>query len=363
MNFNPLIEERQFPDFAVSWAGPGPRAGTFAFGSEDGDVRLTDQMLVGTDRLEKAAPSGEAINGIAFLGQWMAVSTRHEIAVWSLPGKEGPTESTGAHLLCGSHGVVAVSEGDFLAPLGRQGLMLYRAEECLAQKASNVCGTPSAYFYRAIGLRRQDGRDVIACALRQQGIGLLQLEEEGQLQNLQSRTFNGLDVVDICSIATPGRSSAWAALGKDGTIVLFRDARQDEKPLAFGYDVIKGIAYRILSASGYLFVLTSKALYAIADLIDKNGGVKEPGLESPVLTLPMEAVDASVAHEQWVLVTLSDRVLRIDAGQLRFVPSEDDSRDVRAVVARRLSPTWREEAIPQLTLSRKLKPSDLQLAS
>ena len=72
-----------------------------------------------------------------------------------------------------------------------------------------------------------------------------------------------LDIIDTCSLEN---SLAVAALGKDGTILVFRDILKDRKPHLTKFKTIHGTAYRILHSRGHLFVLTSKGFYVLANL-------------------------------------------------------------------------------------------------
>ena len=67
------------PIFEVSWAGGSPGQPGYWFGSDDGRVQfmsLDGAELIGPYAI---APSEEAVNGIAFAGGLMAVSTRNDV--------------------------------------------------------------------------------------------------------------------------------------------------------------------------------------------------------------------------------------------------------------------------------------------
>ena len=113
-----------FPDFDISWAGLArPWREGFCFGSEDGRIKFTEfDSPEGPDPIV-VAESREAINGVAFSGAMMAVSTRGEVVFWhvsdsSTEGYESRTFAAGAH------GVTVTPMGTFVAPLGIDGLLI-----------------------------------------------------------------------------------------------------------------------------------------------------------------------------------------------------------------------------------------------
>src|SRR5947209_7947766 len=75
---------RRFRDFEVTWAGPGRMSGEFCLGSEDGRIIMTADDLTQPMALkESPVPSGEAINGVAFLNNLIVLSTRSEVVFMS----------------------------------------------------------------------------------------------------------------------------------------------------------------------------------------------------------------------------------------------------------------------------------------
>ena len=67
------------PDFAVSWAGANPFGDGFCFGSETGQLVLTDIRGRQIIALGTATESNEAVNGVAFSQGWLAVTTRADV--------------------------------------------------------------------------------------------------------------------------------------------------------------------------------------------------------------------------------------------------------------------------------------------
>src|SRR4051812_36621675 len=84
-----LISSIQLRDFDACWAGGTLGGRGFCFGSDDGRFLLTDHDGRPQDKPEPVVRGAEAINGIAFLDRRMAVSSRSEINIFTLPPERG----------------------------------------------------------------------------------------------------------------------------------------------------------------------------------------------------------------------------------------------------------------------------------
>jgi hypothetical protein len=344
----PLMVSYHFPDFEVSWAGNYPWKRGFCFGSEDGRLLFSKQDgqgELGPSGIQ--APSHEAINGVAFLEDSIAISTRSDVSFVTPPqnGRKGFLSGEPR----GAHGIIATKSGYFVAPLGRSGLLLVKPEAGPQQPVA-TCGESLDFdFYRVISIPVQNS-ELLVCALRKGGVAALPVLANGDKRPISSITFPGLDVVDVCPLGEGLNTPAAAALGKNSGLILFRDAFSDRNPVTFAFDDIRGTAYRVFCDHGNLFVLTSKALYVLARLaqrfLDGEDVAHQP---TPVRTLPLEAVDANLAGDHWLLVVLPDRVLRIDLEQLVSQSSNgqpvEDKGEIRPIPA---TPDWnsnQEEAM------------------
>ncbi len=117
------IREISLPDFEVSWAGVSPGRPGAWFGSDDGRIQF-----IGLDGAESIgphaiAPSEEAVNGIAFAGGFMAVSTRSDVTFLEIPGLRTDHVSRTV-FRGGAHGVTSTHDGCFIAPMGQRGILL-----------------------------------------------------------------------------------------------------------------------------------------------------------------------------------------------------------------------------------------------
>jgi hypothetical protein len=299
----------RFPDeFEVCWAGEfsvPSSSPLFCFGSVDGKLQFASEDLT---RLVEGKSDGsvsrEAINGVARVETWMAVSTRREVNFWSTSGTHG------RFLPQGAHGITTTASGYFIAPLGRTGILTVKPP--IGDDTTPVAHTPgdgSLYIYRVVCLGSSGSKEVLVCAARHAGIIAGEFSESQETQTMKTAAFSNLDVVDICPLCPELDSLAVAALGRDGSLVLFRDVLTDKKPKTFKFQSIRGTAYRIICRRGDIYVLTSNGLFVLAKLGSRfvEGEAMEGAL-TPVMPLPMEAIDMNLAWGRWLLVVLVNEV-------------------------------------------------------
>jgi hypothetical protein len=344
----PLIVPFKFPGFAISWAGPGGREEDFCFGSEDGRLQFTTVDGVAIGGFVSGEENPEAVNGVAFIGPVIAVSTRNEVTFWTLP-RPGSKEAQRAVFPCGAHGIVATAEGFFVAPLGRTGLMKARAGREEEQPVTVSRATHQTFdYYKVISLHSYGRPEVLACAARFGGVVGTELVQENGRGQISSMTFPGLDVVDVCSLGTGVIPPAVAAVSRNGTLVLLGDVLHDRSPITMRFEDIPGIAYRVFSAQGSLFLLTSTGLYVLAGLTQRFlAGEAVDRTPTPVRAIPLEAVDANLCGERWLLVVMPDGALRFDLSLLiGNHPAGGPVEEPRAAKPTPIDPRWevREEA-------------------
>ncbi len=342
-----LLSLIQLKDFEISWAGPDPYGDGFCFGSESGQLVFTDsEGNLFPDQADKPLSSGEAINGVAFIQHWMAISTRHEVRVFTLSRHEGERIRC-AELPVGAHGIIASPSGHFLAPLGCTGILFCKPKDGPEQTLTISSGPQEIYIYRLVVLHAANGDEVIACAARRSGVAAMEFKGAGEGHTLHVFGSEGLDVVDVCPLAgdSPG---GVVAIGKDGTILLFRNVLTDRNPIAVRYPSLQGTPYRLLSTRGYLFLLTSAGLYVIADLINRSLNGNGQDKATPVLFVPMEAVDAYLGGNQWVLIVMPDGVLRFDVELLqRNKPADLAQGELKELHPALMNHPWRRQELPR----------------
>jgi hypothetical protein len=297
--------------FEVCWAGPSPLGAGLCFGSTDGRVLFAGEDGCPQRPPGKGSESREAINGVVCAGTWVVVSSRGDVNFWPLPGTEGG-DSEGCVLPYGAHGIGTTARGQVIAPLGRNGIMIVEPP-FTPETSITALGEEGLYVYRVISLLSPSGTEVLACAARKGGVAAGAFSVSHTM-TMRTATFSGLDVIDICPLDLGARSLAAAALGRDGSIILFRDVLADDKPVTVKFRKVQGTAYRLLSHGGELYVLTSKGLYVLGKLASRFlARALSADVVTQILTVPMDAFDANLVPERWLLVVLPHEVRRFDA--------------------------------------------------
>jgi hypothetical protein len=297
-----------FPkEFELCLAAPNPVPGMYryVFGSTTGDVRFTD----GTSRDGKVLSGKdgrEAINGVAYSNNSFATSSRGEIVLRSGFIPDAKHVDVGV-IHGGAHSIAALPSGGFVAPRGNAGLLLIYPED-KAIPITNLTseGPVGRYYYRAVAFPGPNGADVIACANRREGVGFT-VHVRDHVEPMAVCKYEAIDVVDVCPIRA-GDHPGVVALGRDGTTMLFPNTQPRTNPVTLKFNAIEGTAYRVLVSCGHLFLLTSRALYMLAGLIDRflNGG-RMDRINASIFVMPMDdAVDASICHDQYVAVVAAD---------------------------------------------------------
>jgi hypothetical protein len=163
------------------------------------------------------------------------------------------------------------------------------------------------------------GRDLLVCAGRRGGLGVTQVEWGETSHHLRYALFDGTDIVDVCRLDPDPRSSAIAALGRDGSLFFVRNALNElERVSTVKFRSVTGTAYRVLRGSNDVFVLTSAGLFVLSDLVRRF--IERPTEEevnTDILALPMDAVDFSIVNDRWLLLVMPDEVLKGDLEEIR----------------------------------------------
>jgi hypothetical protein len=303
--------------FEPSWAGPNPFVSGFCFGSEDGVVALTDESGNVIDEPQLMSSSHEAISGVAGFDRFLAACTRQELAVWALPERTGE-KTTVATLQQGAHGVIASSSKQFVAPLGHAGLMMVKPS---ADQQSVFSVYPfddgEIDIYQTQELPSAGPRHFFATACRSKGVGLIEYCSEKETLEFESGNFPGLDVIDVATAGNAEYPNAVVAAGIGGEVLLFRDIVNHEAPILLDYKKkFAGKTYRILTARGHIFVLTSKAMYVLGGVASR---LTQPTLDerdAPIMTIPMQAIDANICADRWLLAVMHKEVRRYDIRQI-----------------------------------------------
>jgi len=171
-----------------------------------------------------------------------------------------------------------------------------------------------------------DYNDVLVSAVRSGGIVAGELSVDARSLRASTIAPDGIDVVDICGLSN---SLATAALGRNGTLMLFQDILSDTEPRSLKFSSIEGVAYRLMCARGHIFVLTSKGFYVLANLAKKflEGQIHDRNAMQ-IVSMKMSAVDANVFKNEFVyIVNDESSVYRIDLSEVENDISNIDQKE------------------------------------
>jgi hypothetical protein len=306
-------------DFDVCWAGPDlvDPGGGLCFGSTDGKLLFLDiegQPIVVPGKGVTGSVSGEAINGVARVDTWIGVSTREEVNFWPLEGTPGG-HTKGVVAPYGAHDITSSAQGYFVAPLGKNGIMVMQPPSDRSARVKAFSSDEAGlYAYRiAILPPSPAGTEVIACASRRGGVVVGEFAAGRQTLNLKRAALPGFDAVDICALDHQTGSTAIAALGRDGSLAFFQDRLVNNKPITLNFRSLQGVAYRIFSSRGDIHILTSKGLFVLGELAGRFLRKELTSeVNTPVRMSLLEAVDANLVDNRWLVVVMLDMVAKFD---------------------------------------------------
>ncbi len=159
-------------------------------------------------------------------------------------------------------------------------------------------------FYKLVPLGTFEGKDVISCALRYDGWATLLRDSVSGTLSVHSH--DELDVVDVCSIASPQFPFATAVLGIDRSLYFLRNAMEPQDGTTLRLDSLRGVAYQVFSSRGHVILLTSEYIYIFKDLVSRFLGGHRVGGRSSLFEIPLEAVDAYSVCDRWIIVIMPD---------------------------------------------------------
>ncbi len=297
--------------------------------------------------MEGVSASAEAVNGVAHSQHWTAVTTRADInLIGPCPGPDAPNPAV--VIDCGAHGVAAAPSGLFVVPLRRSGVM-YLKPGARPEDPVMIAPTEKAglNLYRVLPLPGDNGNDLIVCAGRRGGVGVIRFGEDLKTHSLSTLRFDDLDVVDVCALAGTENPRAVAAVGRDGTVILFQDILHQNTPKLMRFRGVGGTVYRILSARGAIFLLTSEGLYVLGNLTEglAKGGWTAP-ITTDVLPLPIAAADANLVGDKWLVAVGVSEMFRFDLENLATMkPGIQEPEQHAAPEAILTHPRWQEASI------------------
>ena len=298
-------EGHRFIGEQVSWAGDCPWTDGLCLGTESGNLYLP---APGADHQgEGITPvkiTSDAVNGVAFVGQHIAVTSRNEVEIGYLIDVAEPQIERCPHTFRGgSHGVVSSTQGLFLAPIGVDGVLLMtpdnnRGVEALIARQSDR----SLNFYRLVRLGSGPDGEVFACAAR--GDGLLAFSIDGGLPSgpLVGHHFGGSDIVDVCPLGDSRCPLAAACVSRNRDIFFVRNVLEERAPFALGYRELDGAAYSLRSAQGHIFLLTDSYFVTLPELGRKFLAGESLDANVAVSLIRTDAADAFLWADRSILL-------------------------------------------------------------
>jgi hypothetical protein len=294
---------RIIPVTDSTWAGEGPLPGSYCLGTENGSVFYCVETAEGTAVKDCGQLAEEAINGIAFLGPYVGLSTRSEVLIYehTAQGFNRIFSSPG-----GAHGILALPTGKFFAPAGTDGLFCVDLDAPPDRRYwYDFPPGNSLNFYSLTRLGQRPGNEVLGCAAQTDGLLAIQVAA-GQAHNrISGWSVPGMDIIDVCSLNSDEHPLAVAAFAFDRSIVFTRDLLSQEAPAAVRFDKVRGTPYSIRSVQGHIFVLTNREIVVLPGLASRF--LRGEHITNPIryLAHPVEAVDIFVTKAQELLI-LSD---------------------------------------------------------
>ena len=327
----------------VTWVGPSPFAGGISLGFDDGSIMFSDVATGRSEGLrQQVSEAKEAINGIAAIGtSSLAVSTRSDVTFIQL---DDPAKDTRVVFAGGAHGVISTQSGYFVAPLGMRGLLIVKPDASNDQEFNVITSTKNnLYFYRVVTLRDTAGTEFLVSANRGNGVGVRRFHGEQDGRSIHTMRFEGLDVVDVCSVSSGSLSAV--AISSRGEVLWLKDASKRDEPLVMQLTGIEGQVYRVLATTQHLFVLSSKALYVWSYLVESVLVNQEFARQSSPHVRYLEAVDMSLLNDDSLMLVMGtntiegfkiDDIIR-DSSSLSSISKLED-----------FTPRWVSEDVEQI---------------
>ena len=257
----------------------------------------------------------EAVNGVAFCGDFIGVSTVGEI-VLGVRSKIG--RQTHHTFDRGAHGIITAAQGGFLACLGDDGV-LFVDPKTNQTKPLKISEFPT-YFYKLASINANERDETFVAAMGDHG--LLSFSHGRAGFDNDGRIFHGaqIDFIDVCSIANSNHPFAFAALGSDGELILSKGINgQDTSKFDFGFPDCA--AYEMRFANGVLFLLFSDRLLVMRNFVQRFLADDDMKQAQKIIEISIDASDLFVVDDSlWLLV--GDGAQEFSIGKIL---QEDDS--------------------------------------
>lgn len=304
----------------ISWCGEYAATGALCFGLENGWFVVPPERPTGEPRFLETGAT-EPINGVAFAGRHVALTTRGEVIVLERRDDPAQVEIHRLDHAGGAHDVAAAAGREaFVAAIGPDGLLI-ATPSARGPVELQVGQGPDRPFNccRIVRLAGAPGEDVFAVAARTDGLLIARPFQEDA--PLVSRRFPGHDVVDVRPLHDPEFPRAALCVSRERGLFFLEDVLSDDPPVGIVYQDVQGVAYSIAVVAGHVFLLTDREFLTF------------PGLASrflrdrPSLRRPLGVMATS--SDAFELAAFRDKVLLLEDG----AAVEYDAADLAGVGA------------------------------
>ena len=317
----------------ISWAGECPWTKNLCFGCEDGKLIIPPAEFEPQDEnTAKLHVAGDAINGIAFLGDAVGITSRSGVLIGYRKDAKGSCLDAYKHTFKGgAHGIVGSRQNAFLAPIGIDGLLMVNL--LAGRGISNWIVRNHEMrlnFYRLVRLGEGPGGEVFACASRRDGLLAASFADGTLAGPLIGHHFDGHDIVDVCPLYDRQFPLAAVCVSRNQGIFFVRNILENQAPVALGYDELKGTAYSLLSAQGHVFVLTDEEFIVLPNLANRFLRDEELASNVEITTMPTDASEIFLRNGESVLLLEDSIVIEYEISELLKHMANTDAITSRA---------------------------------
>ena len=311
------------PGQKLTWAGEGFQSDRFLFGTDnglvlecgiDGSLQNMHSVRIGND--------DEAINSIAFSfdenALHLAATTRTDIILNSFSINEPRRAIWNAGF--GAHGITCTKANWFIAPAGPSGVVAVKPGSDGVDDRIFPPIEHAKYFYdyTTLGIDPTSGLEVSVFACRNDGLAFFFVEPNAVLQPIRVSKV-GNRIIDFVSVSSIGNSVdplAWMGLGKGKTLHFMRNPLNREVIDTFELSFIPGTPYKVVRYGPHAFLLTSKGVCIVLDVVRQYHHGEFKSGKRPVRFIETEAIDINIAFDKWLLVVQPTGIISMDLAKV-----------------------------------------------
>ena len=174
------------------------------------------------------------------------------------------------------------------------------------------------YDYAILGQDADSGAEVSVFACRTDGLAFFHSEPGFGLRFRKvSKVVSKLvDFISVTSIGSAALPLAMIGLDKDRSLHFMRDPFRSPIMDSLALPFVPGTAYKVLRYGPHAILFTSKGICIVLDVVSQFHRGKNIGGHRKVRFIEMEAIDISIAFDQWLLVVTPFGVVRMDLAKI-----------------------------------------------